>query len=827
MIHFEVGEKMRFRITGRIFQITFLMVVLFLSGSTNIYSGDRPKIGLVLSGGGAKGFAHVGTLKLIDSLGIHIDYIAGTSMGGIIGALYSIGYSGEEIENIIRKIDWDRIFSDRADRERIPILEKDQDNKYQLKLEVENFSPKAPGGLVAGQEIMKIFSRYTNPVSTIDDFDKFKIPFRCVAVDLPSGKEIVLDSGYLALAMRATMSIPTVFSPVEYGDYLLIDGGISNNLPVDVARNMGAEFVIAVNVGHPQPKKEEINTVLDVTVQTMFIPGLEKETENLADAEILISPDILDYGTGDFVQNDILGIIEKGNIAADENRDKLADFAKKIGVERKDNDNSQGFSPLIIDSDLQNFKINSIEISNNKIVSTEEILTTIKIDTGLYIKNINWNKVREALDICGYFINTEFFYRKMNDSAAELKLNVVEKTKPLIKNIDVHGNQRFHKWFIRDLLSLKKGDSLDFDLIDERIDNLFSLGYFNQIFYTVEPLGGMDINLHIHIKEKSRESLNLGLKYLEKYKFITYLGFVYNSLIFDGVRAQADMEFAGWNRLTFHLSYPSMQFNNIIYPYIRLDWKRLDENHFSDEGKGVASYKVKDGTAGLGVGFLFSNSSYLETEIAMHYLNYEGTVASDDDIDTTNTVLISRYLLDELDNSMVPNKGMKVKASFYGLFAPRLLDGIPFFKWNISARIYQPLCKKLNLRISGLYADANKDNIHPIWYHKDSGPENFIGLRYNQLRYTHFASAGIKLRYEPLGDLYVSAAADFGFWLYNSYFDTEGYYQNQNLFYGIALGLSYNSIIGILNFEFGSADKNPVQAGVHEFWSTFNFGLPM
>ena len=227
---------------------SILIILLF---SSQIFAqDDRPKIGLVLSGGGARGFAHIGVLKMLDSLNFPVDYIAGTSIGGLIGALYACGYKGAEIEKIVNSADWDALLSDTPARNTIPYLQKYDDSKYQIQLSLQGITPVVPSGLIQGQKICLLISELLVKDGTVYNFDNLKIPLHCVAVDLISGNEVILQSGSLAQAMRATMSIPTIFSPVEWGDSILVDGGMVNNLPVDVVKEMGADLVIAVDVGN-------------------------------------------------------------------------------------------------------------------------------------------------------------------------------------------------------------------------------------------------------------------------------------------------------------------------------------------------------------------------------------------------------------------------------------------------------------------------------------------------------------------------------------------------------------------------------------------------
>ena len=181
---------------------------LFWISQPSASSIDRPKIGLVLSGGGAKGFAHIGTLKMLDSLHIPIDYIVGTSMGGLAGALYAIGYTGHDLEKLVERSDWKEIFSDNPPRTELPYFVRKETGRYQLEFGISGVKPVAPSGLIYGQKVSLLFSSLTFPYESVNDFDNLPIPFRCVAVDLVTGNQVVLKSGSLAKAMRATMATP-------------------------------------------------------------------------------------------------------------------------------------------------------------------------------------------------------------------------------------------------------------------------------------------------------------------------------------------------------------------------------------------------------------------------------------------------------------------------------------------------------------------------------------------------------------------------------------------------------------------------------------------
>src|SRR6056297_2086311 len=224
-------------------RLILILIFLLLVGNINPCKAapvNRPKVGLALSGGGALGLAHIGILKKIDSLEIPVDYIAGTSMGGLVGGLYACGYSAKQIEKIVDDINWEHLFRDVPARKHLPYFVKQDLHKYQFNINMNKFQPEMPG-VINGQKVELLLSRLTYKYNTVRNFDKLPIPFRCVSVDLVSGTEVIHKSGVLSEALRATMSVPSIFAPVKMGDSLLVDGGLLNNIPVDVVKNMGGD----------------------------------------------------------------------------------------------------------------------------------------------------------------------------------------------------------------------------------------------------------------------------------------------------------------------------------------------------------------------------------------------------------------------------------------------------------------------------------------------------------------------------------------------------------------------------------------------------------
>jgi NTE family protein len=282
---------------------TFFFVITLVGISLNTSAQSRPKIGLVLSGGGAKGIAHIRVLQALDSLGIVPDFIAGTSMGSVVGGLYAAGYTGNEIDSIAKTLDWQQLMSNSVSLDEINIEEKDEFGRYIYELPMSSFKPKLPLGLIEGQHIEELLSRLFFHVNGISNFQQLPTPFLCVASDIVKGEPVVLDRGSLSQAIRASMSIPSVFAPVRIDNRLLVDGGVFNNMPVSYCRQMGATFIIASDVDGGLYKESELVSAAQLLMQTALLAGNITYRKELQDVDLHI--DVfphLRYGTMDFEQ---------------------------------------------------------------------------------------------------------------------------------------------------------------------------------------------------------------------------------------------------------------------------------------------------------------------------------------------------------------------------------------------------------------------------------------------------------------------------------------------------------------------------------------------
>ena len=282
-----------------------LLCLALLALALDVAAQSRPRIGLVLSGGGARGLSHVGVLKVLEAERIPIDAIAGTSMGAIVGGLYASGMSAAELERELLSVRWDTVFSPRVERQHLSQRRKEEDFEISplLELGVRDGELRAPVGAVSSRGLETLLRRYTLPVRAVREFDHLPIPFRAVATDLETGAAVVLDRGDLALALRSSMSVPGVFPPTELDGRLLGDGGLVNNVPVDVARAMGVDVLIVVNIGTPLAGRETLNSAVGVTAQMINIlteQNVQRSLAALGPRDVLISPQLAKLTASDF-----------------------------------------------------------------------------------------------------------------------------------------------------------------------------------------------------------------------------------------------------------------------------------------------------------------------------------------------------------------------------------------------------------------------------------------------------------------------------------------------------------------------------------------------
>jgi NTE family protein len=375
------------------------------------------KIGLALSGGGARGFAHIGVLKVFDEIGLEVDYIAGTSMGAIIGGLYSTGLTASEIEEIIREsIQIERVASDLVQRKDYYIGEKRWGNYANFSFPIDEQTRLIqPLGLISGNKITYDLFKATYPYSSIENFDELPIPFAAVAANLETGEMKVIRSGSLAEAIRASMSAPSIYTPFSYECEILIDGGIKMNLPAPVVIDMGANYTIGVQVNSELKDRKRLTNIPSILEQTINISSQDSRLSAIETCSLLIEPSLDEYSSYDF--NKISKFIESGEKAAREKLPELIALKEKRGVKQK-NPSVERLEELIT--------INNINVIGNKWLSSTKVREYLKIDIS---QPLSMDNILEGIHNANNSLLFQEIYPviKKKDEGYELQIKVRER----------------------------------------------------------------------------------------------------------------------------------------------------------------------------------------------------------------------------------------------------------------------------------------------------------------------------------------------------------------------------------------------------------------
>ena len=382
----------------------------------------RPKVGLVLSGGGAKGLAHIGVLKTLDSLNIKVDYIAGTSMGAVVGGLYASGYSAKQLDSIFSKLDVNALLQDYTPRESKSFYEKRNDEIYALTLPFSNFKLGLPSGLSKGLYNFNLISRLTKHVSHIREFNQLPIPFLCIATDLETGNQVVLEKGILAEAIIASGALPTLYNPIEINGRLLIDGGVVNNYPVEELTSRGITVIIGVDVQEGLKNRTQLNDVTAVLSQINNFSMIEKMEEKKRLTTIYINPEVKEYSVVSFEKG--TEIIQKGNDKANEYSNQIKAFAHHSAQNRKV---------------IQNDSITIADITSNKLENYTKayLVGKLKIKKNTTITHLQLEKAISNINATQNFSAITYSFEKRN-KGERLVLNLKENKNNTFLKFGIH-----------------------------------------------------------------------------------------------------------------------------------------------------------------------------------------------------------------------------------------------------------------------------------------------------------------------------------------------------------------------------------------------------
>lgn len=453
--------------------ILFISLLIFTQislGQETSNSNQTPKIGLVLSGGGAKGLAHIGVLKVIDSLGIKIDYIGGTSMGAVIGGLYASGYSGEQLDSIFSHVDVDALLQDFTPRDSKNFYQKRNDEIYALTLPFDGFKLGLPSALSKGMYNYNLLSRLTKHVSHIKNFNDLPIPFFCIATNMETGKEIILNRGVLSQSMIASGALPTLYNPVEIDGELLIDGGVVNNYPIEEVRRLGATIIIGVDVQDGLKTREELKGATGMLTQIANYTMIEKMGNKIGQTDLYIKPDIKGFSVVSFDRGQT--IIQKGVIAGNSQIEGL----QKIKYTQEKN---HVFHPKIKVTPIDSVYIKHIQINNMKKFTRAYVIGKLKFKPENKISMTAFEKGMNNLNATQNFTGIYYDFER-NEDGEKLILDLKEKESNTFLKVGLHYDELFKSGILINFTQhkmLAKNDVLSLDFILG--DNIrYNLNYY-------------------------------------------------------------------------------------------------------------------------------------------------------------------------------------------------------------------------------------------------------------------------------------------------------------------------------------------------------------
>jgi NTE family protein len=475
-------------IKNRIFPA--LPAILFCLSPLFIFSQTPYRVGVVLSGGGAKGYAHVGTLKVIEEAGIRVDYIAGSSMGAIIGGLYAAGWTATELDSILHTMDMTALLQDPIPRDIVPFFNKLYGEKYALSLSVQNSKISLPVALSDGQMAYNMLFQLTSKVAFETDFSKLPIPFFCTGTDVASGDGIIMESGSLPLAMRASGSFPGLLAPVEINNRLVADGGIVNNFPAKELKDKGVDIVIGINVESDLFEKKELNSIEKIIMQISSFQMTQKSAEQYLYCDLLICPDIYGYGITNFEAVDTL--IKRGERATRDIWPQLLEVAEK---QRKGGPRERPATPPF----REEWMIDSVVVSENPVYTKANVLRNFPTKLPGEINNHQFFKGIVNLYGTGNFRFVDYHFKMDDEGKTTLMLQ--PRLKPGYDRqfrVGLHYDDEYRSGLLLNATWLNLGFKNSVTSVDVILGDQFRYGFHFYIDRGTKPGFGINSRLHLN-----------------------------------------------------------------------------------------------------------------------------------------------------------------------------------------------------------------------------------------------------------------------------------------------------------------------------------------
>lgn len=814
---------------------------------------ERPTIGLALSGGGLRGVAQIGVLKVLEENNIPVDYIVGTSIGAVIGGLYASGYTPDEIWDITRSFNWGNALNDAPERSTLFLGEKQKRGRAIIQFRMENFKPVFPEALTPGQNLGDFLTNLVleAPYHS-QDFNKLKTPIRIVATDILSGQKIVMDKGDLAEMMRASIAIPLLFNPVADSTLMLIDGGVLDNIPVDEVKNFGADVTIGVNTTSPLRKKEELQLPWEVADQVTTIMQQQKNQEQLEKADIVITlADVLSSSSN---QNNIDSLYNEGLKRTKQQLPKIKNlFDNNPGQYNKNE--SYFVNDIYVEKTIYDDYAHIIDTTGNRKITGKEIDLTLKkiyssgnfenasaklykkgdrlslhyifdlnpsLDNIIFIgqtvfpdsvlqnifkplfgKPINFYESHNAVEkVLKLFRDRGYSLAEINSITYSKYLNraIVYISEGKINSISFTGHYKTRKFVLFNEFPLKPLTTFRNDLVQAGIHNIFGTGLFNSVSLNLsQNPNGYD--LKINLQEKPSNVVRFGIRYDDERWGRSFIEFADENLLGMG------------NDLTLHAQYgekdrilsADYRWDRIFKTYLTV---QINIHHNDNDYFSYRNYNQLGEYNRLATGMVFSVGQHIERfgtisgVMRIEEINIKKIFGHgyDEGALTINTIGL-RSIVDTRDQVPFPTNGK------YHIFEYEISSGdflgadISYFKVQNSLSTYMTFykrhtfCPKLFWGTSDLTTPFSEQ-------FKLGGRDSFYGLRECELQGRHVFLGSLEYRYLFrkiwLFDTYISLRWDIG-----AIWEGELYIQEKDFINGRGLALSLKTPLGPFSIAYG------------------------
>ena len=775
----------------RFIKYAWILLLLFISQTAfsqdSTIVNSRPKIGLVLSGGGAKGAAHIGVLKYIEEAGIPIDYIAGTSMGSIIGGMYALGYSPDEIRNIISSLDWDRLISNNVDRRKTSFIRKHESlnqsliipfsiNTNEEELQSRSFRNSLPKGIVSGDNLINLFNSLAVGYSDSIAFSEFPTPFICIATNLINGEADILDKGIFTKSIRASMAIPVLFDPVKIGNTPYVDGGLVCNFPAEQCRAMGADYIIGVSMSPGlEENPDNLSSILSQVKQLKEIITDKENGQYHKLCDIFIRPELKGVGMLNFNAESVARITQSGYESASEQKEKFDALKKKIFSEKGEK---------------------TVIASNKK-----------------KAQNIIQNKV-------------------------------------LISGIELNGVEKHIERWMRRACTIKIGDAVCKEDIDKSVSIYYGTGNYESITYTLheDKTNPESYILRFNFVDKSPHDVGLGFRFDSQDMLSVLLHLGINSNRMSGFKADIDTKLGSnqWLKLNLsygHLLYPKINFS---YKFRNSELDVYDMDKLDMNGKFL-QHKFRlylsenySRTFSIGIGFEVEHLTPRKVMYSLHD-------AVDMDYKAINTLGTFAYLnFDNLNKNRFPTRGVKGRIDCTwkdGRFSAKGIEKLHFGAFTFGFESYIPVIENRLVIIPQLYGSflfgkGAVNGAHSGWNEIFQGPVPmypymnnmiggtemgryidqqlpFIGLNKTSFAFNNVAIGRIDIRTRLFKKHYLTAMFNYGrsgVDIKNFFKEREAllwdelYSYNASNWWGAGLRYSIDTKIGPLSFDVSSSN---------------------